>query len=321
MKLIKIFIVLLALSGVIALVLASRLTARPVTAMTAIQPSMNFAYVRVSGLITQYPIVDEKHETLSFRLVDESNDIRVSVYGAVLRDLLARQQVPQPGQRIDLEGTLRIRDDEASLVLNDANALHISVPEASDIALGGLDAMPIGARVSTQAQVRGIRELKGMKLVTLRDESALTTLLLPDELGPMPAVQTGAWLSITASVGEFRDSKQLLPTQAQDIQAIAQPQTSLRKISSLGKSLVGQWVTVQGRVSDLHPFKQGMRFTIVDDAANTEIESVLFDREWDRVTFSQTLSVGDTLVVRGELSEYRNNIEIHPEMAEDVWQP
>ena len=103
MKLIKIFIVLLALSGVVALVLASRLTARPVTAMTAIQPSMNFAYVRVSGLITQYPMVDEKHETLSFRLVDESNDIRVSVYGAVLRDLLARQQVPQPGQRIDLE--------------------------------------------------------------------------------------------------------------------------------------------------------------------------------------------------------------------------
>ena len=323
MKLLKLGVVVLAILGVVALVLASRLTARPITALSAIQPSMNFAYVRVQGLITQYPIVDTKRETLSFRLVDTAanSDIRVNAYGSVLRNLLAGQNLPKPGQKIDLEGTLRIRDDEASLVLNSAEALHISEPEANEIDLSGLDAMPVGARVRTHAQVRDIRVLKGMKLVTLRDESALTTLLLPDEIDPAPAIQIGAWISISASVGEFRDSKQLLPADAHAIQAMGMPPPNLRQLDSLSKSLVGQWVTVQGRVSDLRPFKQGMRITLTDEATSTEIESVLFSRSWDQVPFSQTLSVGDTLMVRGELGEYRDKIELHPELGADVWQP
>ncbi len=325
MKLLKVLVTLLAVTGVIALVLASRLTARPVTALSAIQPSMNFAYVRIQGLITQYPIVDSKRETLSFRLSqmngNANNDIRVNAYGAVVRDLLTRQQLPKPGQRIDLEGTLRIRDDEASLVLNSADAMHMTEPAPSEIELSGLDAMPLGARVSTRGQVRGIRALKGMKLLTLREDSAITTLLLPEELSVTAPINIGTWLSITASVGEFRDSKQLLPGQASDIQLVAMPAPQLRNIDSLGQPLVGQWVTVQGHVGDLRPFKQGMRITLVDDTSNAEIDSVLFDREWDRVAFSQTLSVGDSIFVRGELGEYRNKIELHPEVADDVWQP
>ncbi len=331
MKLLRILVTLLALGGVTALVLASRLTARPITALAAIQPSMNFAYVRIQGLITQYPIVDEKRESVSFRLVAESgsgngneypnSDIRVNAYGAVARDLLARQQVPKPGQRIDLEGTLRIRDDEASLVLNSAEAMHISVPETNAIELNGLDAMSVGARVSTQGQVREIRVLKGMKLITLRDDSAVTTLLLPEALESAQATNIGTWISVTASVGEFRDSKQLLPGSASDIQVIAMPAPQLRDIDNLGESLVGQWVTVRAHVSDLRPFKQGMRITLIDESSNAEIDGVMFDREWDRVPFSQTLSVGDVIFMRGELGAYRKKIELHPELASDVWQP
>lgn len=322
MRLLKVFTVLLALSSVIALVLASRTTPRSLTAISAVQPVMNFAYVRVEGVVTAYPIVSEKDKFLSFRVLDASGEIRVSAYRSVVEQLLAQARVPMPGDRVSVEGTLRVRDDEPSLVLNTSEALTIETPPATSVALQTLDAMQLGERVQTAGQVRRIRDVSdSLRVITLRDGNAVTEMALPLTLTPFgepSPLQVGQWLSVTGAIGEYRDVKQLLPSRTRSMGLLEEPVTDhTRPINALDANLLGQWVGIQGEVSDLLPFKQGMRVEVTDNSG-AAITVVLFDSVWQALPFSMTLSIDDPLRVQGELAEYRGQLEVLPEFAVDV---
>jgi DNA/RNA endonuclease YhcR with UshA esterase domain len=321
MQLIKALILILALSSTVAFVFASRATPRNVTAISAISPSMNFAYVQVRGKVLAYPSLSEGF--LSFRLQDETgSEMRVSVYREVVDALIRSKRVPMPGDMVTVEGTLRVRDDDASLVLNAADGLHLDTPSAASIDLSAINAAALGDRVSVSGQVRRIRDISaGLKVVSLRQGSGVADVLLPVDLlnfGPAPQLALGNWLSITGTVGEFRGERQVLPRHADDLVVLpnAQP-IETRPIDALSKNLLGQWVAVRGLVTDLRPFKQGMRIEL-QDAAGARIVVVAFDSAWNSTPFSQTLTINGSLQVQGELAEYRGELEILPEMGADL---
>ncbi|NJM42171.1 MAG: hypothetical protein HC853_16190 [Anaerolineae bacterium] len=76
-------------------------------------------------------------------------------------------------------------------------------------------------------------------------------------------------------------------------------------------------MAVRGLVTDLRPFKQGMRIEL-QDAAGARIVVVAFDSAWNSLPFSQTLAINDSLHVQGELAEYRGELEILPELGTDL---
>jgi DNA/RNA endonuclease YhcR with UshA esterase domain len=324
MQLIKALIVVLALSGTVAFVVASRATPRNVTAISAISPAMNFAYVQVHGKVPAYPSLDSANQGfLSFRVQDETgSEIRISAYREVVSALIAAQRVPMPGDMVTVEGTLRVRDDEASLVLNTADGLSLNTPQAQVLELSALDATALGERVTVSGQVRRIREISaGLKIISLRQGSGVADVLLPVDMthfGPAPALMLGSWMSVTGTVGEFRGERQVLPRHAHDLVALpnAQP-IETRPIDALNKNLLGQWVAVRGLVADLRPFKQGMRIEL-QDVSGARIVIVAFDSAWNATPFSQTLTINDSLQVQGELAEYRGEFEILPEMGADL---
>src|SRR5512141_1252752 len=113
MRPLKGLLIVLAIAGVTALVLASHSSARPLTAISAVNPAMNFAYVRIEGVVLDYPLVSVADGYLSFQVQDAGGDIRVQAYRAAVESLLARLQIPMPGDNVTVEGTLRVRDEEA----------------------------------------------------------------------------------------------------------------------------------------------------------------------------------------------------------------
>ena len=324
MKLFKALILVLALSSTLAFVFASRATPRNVTAISAISPSMNFAYVQIQGKVIAYPSLSDGF--LSFRVQDETgSEMRVSAYRDVVSALIAAQRVPMPGDAITVEGTLRVRDDVASLVLNTVDGLRLNTPQAASLELAALDAMVLGDRVTVSGQVRRVREIsQGLKVISLRQGSGVADVLLPTGLaaafGTAPDLALGRWVSVTGATGEFRGERQVLPRHADDL--VALPDASPiepRPIDALGKPLLGQWVAVQGLVTDLRPFKQGTRIEL-QDANGARIVIVAFDSAWNTVPFSQTLDINDSLQVQGELAEYRGELEIVPELSSDIEQ-
>lgn len=310
--------VALAVVGTLAFVFASRLTPRPLTAIAAVQPSMNYAYVRIEGVVPAFPSLQDDY--LSFRVLDAGGDLRVSAYRNVVQQLVAQDRIPKPGDRITVEGTLRIRDDEPSLILNTVEGLSIETPAAPAIKLRALDAMVLGERATVTGQVRRIRQIgPHLQVLSLREGNATADVLLPIDdvvFGDAPALQIGDWVQVAGGVGEYRDAKQLLPSSASAITKVDAPVPDLRPIYALSDDLLGQWVSVQTQVDDVRAFAQGVRLTLREGDAS--IIAVIFDSAWQGMPFSGTLQAGDTIRLQGEIADYRGELEIVPELAVDV---
>ncbi|HQX75862.1 MAG TPA: OB-fold nucleic acid binding domain-containing protein [Thermoflexales bacterium] len=313
MRLVRALVVILAVAGVAALVMASRAQARPITVISAITPSMNFAYVRLEGVVPAYPSLSPQNDYLSFRVRDDTGEMRVFAYRAAAQALANAGAIPMPGHKIAVEGTLRVRDDEPTLTLNTAEALLVEPMPALKIELAGLQALNVGERAITSGQARKIKDAGGLKIISLRKGNAQADATL-QSAAPL-SIKPGDWISVTAGVTEYRDAKQLALSRAEDI-AITLPALAdeVRPVAALSKDLLGQWVTVRGVVSDLRPSKTVTRITLDDGA---EIDATLFE-VWQQLPFSQTLKVGDTLLVSGLLTEYRSQLEIQPELSVDV---
>ncbi len=325
MRLLRWLTVALAVSGTAALVLASRSTARPLTLIASVSPAMNFAYVRVEGAVLAYPTLAREGDYLSFHVQDASGDIRVSAYRAVCAQLLTAGRIPMPGDVVAVEGTLRVRDDEPSLVLNMADGLSASRSEPRAIALAALDATPLGQRVTVAGQVREVRDVAGaLRIVGLRQGNAQADLVFPLELTPVagapPSLAPGDWITATGGVGVYRDKRQILPTHAGMVVKHTggddpAARLDVRPIGALDRNLVGAWVAVRGQVAGVNRIQQGAILELQD--GDDRISVAVFDA-WAGVPFSETLQAGDWVIAQGEVAEYKRQLEIMPELPIDL---
>lgn len=315
MRLVRGLVIVLAVAGVAALVMASRAQARPITVISGITPSMNFAYVRIEGVIPAYPSLSPQNDYLSFRVRDDTGEMRVFAYRAAAQNLASANAIPMPGSKVAVEGTLRVRDDEPTLTLNAPEALRLEPMPALAIDLAGLQALNVGEKAITSGQVRKIKDAGGLKIISLRKGNAQADATLQGD-APLSAIKPGDWISVTAGVTEYRDTKQLALGRAGDM-ALTQPVLAdeTRPVKVLSKDLLGQWVTVRGVVSDLRTSKTVTRITIKDSSG--EIEAAMFE-SWQQAAYSQTLKLGDVVTLSGLLTEYRNQLEIQPELAVDL---
>ena len=331
MRLLKVLTLLLAVAGTSALVLASQATARPLTQIASISPSMNFAYVRVEGVVVDYPSLSPEHDYLSFRVQDASGEMRVGAYRSTVKALLDASRLPMPGDRATLEGTLRVRDDEPSLTLNVAEALTLQAGEPQPVSLSALDAMPLGNCAVVAGQARRVRDAsESLRIITLRQGDDETDVLIPLSLqlvfGASPEVKVGDWLTVTGGVSEFRGQRQLLPSKSAQFEVtpgnphVDAQRLEIRPIGAFGRELVGHWVMIQGRLTNVHEIEQGALLD-VEDTAGDQTTVVMFD-PWFSWPYSQTVTVGDTVLVQGELVEYKGKLEIQPQLSIDlVWLP
>ncbi len=316
MRLLKGLVISLAIGGVAALAMAARAAPRQLTQLDRITPGMNFAYVRVRGVVLSYPAVDAQSGFLSFVLRDETGQVRITAYRKAAQALSQAGRIPAPGDRVEAEGVLRIRDDDVTLALNAADALTATRPNAAQIDLTALDALELGERASIAGQVRRLRAISdGLWVITLRDGDALGDVLLRGDAPP--AFTEGGWLRVTGAVASYRDARQLLPAALEDVSAIAPPPAESRPIAALSRDLLGQWITVRAEVIELRPFKLGMRLALRDDELE-QIDVVAFDRVWQSTPLSPTLASGDVIVVSGVLADFHGKLELLPEIGADL---
>lgn len=329
MRLLKLLTLLLAIAGTAALVLASQATARPLTLIASISPSMNFAYVRIEGMVVDYPSLAPEQDYLTFRVRDASGEMRISAYRSTVRALLDAGRLPMPGDHVTLEGTLRVRDNEPSLVLNVADALTVQTDDARMIDLAALDALPLGARATVAGQARRVRAAgESLRIITLRQGDTEADVLIPLSLravfGPPPEISVGDWLTVTGGVGEYRGRRQVLPATADaftitpsDFEVTAQ-RLDIRPIGAFNRDLIGHWVATEGRLTNIREIARGALLEIEDDAGDATTIA-MFD-PWFSWPFSQTVTLGDQVVVQGTLIDYKGRLEIQPQLPIDlIW--
>jgi len=120
--------VLLAVTGLFFLHLAARHSEIPLIKVSEITPMMNFALVRVSGVIEKKAYIARKKgrvESVSFTVDDGSGQIRVAAYSALARSVVDGKRVPAINKKVVVTGSLNVSaDGNMRLILRSAEEVR-----------------------------------------------------------------------------------------------------------------------------------------------------------------------------------------------------
>lgn len=326
----KIGAVVLAAVGLIGLYAAAKNVGVPDVKIARVGATMNLAYVRVSGLVTRQPTYDPASQYLSFRLDDGTGEISVSAYRAETLALVNGGKVPALGDRVTVEGTLRVREDFSALTINAPDRVAIERPQAVKKIIGQIQPGDANTRVTVTGQVTKIREpYPGLTIFSLQDNSGDIDLSVGQEItaltGPLPEIHEGEYVTATGVVSLYRDAPQVTLTSSTDISLAVDPGTlaEARTTGSLGAGDENHLVQVAGAIGPPEPFGAGVKFSLDDGSGAVTL--LLWQDLFDAIDAGAgdtsgrpLLAAGTQVRVVGRVKIYRDEIEVAPEAVSDV---
>jgi len=322
---VKIAAVLLATVGLVALWLAAARAEVPEITIEQAGATMNMAYVQLEGQCTSVPSYDPESDYLSFWVDDGTGEILVSAYRAETQALIEQGRTPALGDQVKVAGTLRVREDFLALTLNVPEQLVITRPNPIEREIGAIEPEDQYLRLRVQGEVRAVYEpYEGLTLITLRDESGSIPIAVSEDLvalsGVTPTLSTGQTVAVTATVSLYGDRPQLVPASVADIAPLdyAERVAVERRIGELTAADVDQLVVVRGSVIEVSAFSAGVKLTL-DDGSGT-IAVLLWQNIYDSLLDGPgpELGFGAEVRVQGQVSVYRGQLEVAPELPEDV---
>ncbi|MFN3763089.1 MAG: OB-fold nucleic acid binding domain-containing protein, partial [Anaerolineae bacterium] len=261
--------------------------------------------------------------SLSFTVADDTGEMRVWAFRDVVNSLRAAGRIPALGDEVTVAGTLRVREEDVSLTLNVPDHLHIARPEPEERTIGSLTAADALRRVRVRGQVRNVREpYSGLILITLRDATGAIDLAVDSGLqyltGDFRPPEVGQSLEVTATVSLYRDTPQLVPPSVGDILPLEEtvPIAEARPIGTLSAADQGRLVTVRGILRRAEPFSAGYRLLLEDDSGSVTV--LLWQDLYRALPDPSSLQADAELEVTGEVSLYRNTLEVVPVSPRDV---
>ena len=320
---VKIAAVALATVGLAILWFAAIRAEVPLIQIGQAGATMNMAYVRIEGCCTRAPSYNPESETLSFWIEDDTGDMYVSAYRAETRTIIDQDRVPALGDLVEVAGTLRVREDFLSLTINVPEQLEIARAEPVDRDIGTIAPEDQYLRVRVRGQVREIYEpYQGLTLITVRDGTGSIPVVVSEDLialSPVsPTLPVGQPVEVVAAVSLYGDTPQLMPASIADVVPLSQavPIAAEKQIGELTTTDVGQLAIVRGKVIEVNPFSAGVKYTL-DDGTGAII-ALLWQDVYDGMRNGPEPEIGAEVQVQGEISEYRGELEVIPELAEDV---
>ena len=295
----------------------------PLVPIGQVGATMNLAYVRLEGRITRSPSFAPESHTLTFWLADDTGEIYVAAYRHEAKDLMTSGRVPALGDRVSVVGTLRWREDFASLTINAPDQVMVTKPEPTERSVAEIDRDSALKRVRLRGQVRDIRSpYAGLTLIGLRDATGAIDVAVPQETlaltGGLTTPSPGQMVEVEGTVTFYKETPQLTLTDVADLTPLVEPTgiAPILLVSDLDAEAVGDWVGLQGIVTRIAPFSAGVKLTL--DDGSDEITVLLWQDLYDGLPPATALAEGMALTVYGQVSEYRGQTELIPELPIDV---
>jgi DNA/RNA endonuclease YhcR with UshA esterase domain len=315
--------ILFALLGLAALLYAVSGTATPRVTVASIAATMNYAYVRLEGIVTRGPVYDPATQELHFYLADTTGEILVSSFRATTNQLIDQKKIPAAGDHVAVEGTLRVREDFVSLNLASPDKLDIAHPEPHPLKIGDLGRDHNLQAITISGDVREITSpYTGLTLISVGDASGeVDVAVYADVLaltGSLPAMQPGDAVQVNGTVTLYKDTPQLTLTDAQGLKKLAEDAAPVTtsQIGELDAARIGTRVAVAANVAGTQKFSQGWR-VMLDDGSGT-ITLLLWQDTFAQIADADQLKKGARVQALGKLSEYHGELELTPAHASDV---
>ena len=262
----------------------------PLVPIGQVGAAMNLAYVRLESQVTRGPGFDPDSHAISFWLADDTGEIYVAAYCHEAEELMASGRVPALGDRVSLVGTLRLREDFASLIVDAPDQVVVTKPEPSERSVAEIDPRSELERVRLRGQVRGIRSpYEGLTLIGLRDASGAIDVAVPEETlaltGDLVHPSPGQMVEVEGTVTVYKGMPQLTLTDVADLTPSSEVAdvAPIQLVSEIGAEAVGEWVGLQGFVTQIAPFSAGVKLTLDDGSGEARVyirESVGVGGPW-----------------------------------------
>ncbi len=318
--------ILLAIGGLALLYYVSVTTTVPTIRIGQIQAAMNYAYVHIEGIVRRSPSFNPDSESLSFWVDDGSGQMLVAAFRSGAWALIQADRVPSIGDRVSVEGTLRVRDETPSLTLTSIDSLALTrvTDSAATRDLGSVTPEDVLSGVTVRGQVRALREpYEGFRLLTIRDATGEIDVTIDDGIeqfgSPAPAAQVGDSIAVTGVVTLFEETPQITLTRGEYIKLLDEPVAiaELKPIREIGDDEIGDWVRVQGSIAKIAPFSAGVKFTL-GDAQGRDITLLLWRDVFESLPDAAGWQIGAEVTAQGRVNSFRGELEIIPELARDV---
>ena len=312
----------LAIAGLAVLLLIAPRSRVPAVKIGDLAGTMNWAYVRVGGVVTRQPVYDPEAGNLKLWLGDGTGELMVMAYRSEAEAMLTQGLVPVMGDEVVLEGTLRIQEDFSYLVLNLPEQVEVQSPEPVQVTIEG-----IGEALYQKVTVRGVirddrTPYEGLRLLTLRDATGEIDVALPSAAaalgGEWPDLEVGRSVQVTGAVDQYRGTPQISVGRPGDL-VLLEEAIALAPARSIGELSLGDvesMVTIEGTISRIAPFSAGVKAVLEDGSG--AITLLLWQDLYESLPEQDALAAGTVVRAQGKVAEYEGDLEVVPELPSDV---
>ncbi|MFN2154808.1 MAG: OB-fold nucleic acid binding domain-containing protein, partial [Anaerolineae bacterium] len=284
---------------------------------------MDWAYVRVLGVITRHPSYDPSSGQFAFWLDDGTGEIRAVAYRPVSDRLVEAPHVPVLGDRVGAEGTLRIRTDFSQLVISLPSALQIERPVPVVSAIAELTEEHLYRRICLRGQVRSVRvPYEGLVVLSFRDRTGQMEVVVDRAFATVHSavlsLEPGDQVELCGAVTSYQDELQLALDTTTTIERLPVPVevAPQRRIAGIEREDLGQLVRLQAEIVAVSSLQSGLKL-LVDDGSGRLVVILWQDVIAEREDVGN-LEEGGLLDVYGRVAEYRGQLEVVPEIPGDL---
>jgi DNA/RNA endonuclease YhcR with UshA esterase domain len=287
---------------------------------------------------------------VKYTIEDDSGQVTLLLWQDVDRAVVGREALIV-GSEITAQGLVSEYQGELEVVPElalDVQIVHAREFTYTPVDVGVIAAEDVGAWVCIQGQITRATPFSAGVKYTVRDETGEITLLLwEDVIEAVPQREdliAGAEISAKGKVSEYHGELEVIPTEGTDVTVLAvraatptptpeptatpspivtptpastpTPAVEVTAIGDVGPGSVGQRLTIEGDITQVASFSQGVKFTLDDGTG--QITLLLWQDTYQALPNWADLRIGTRVRASGVVNEYDGALELVPEAASDV---
>ncbi|MDR0993570.1 MAG: hypothetical protein LBN38_03250 [Verrucomicrobiota bacterium] len=221
--------VLLATVGLFLLYLMAKHRDIPVVPLNTVQPTMNFAQIRVVGTVDNDARPFRSGMGMSFNVDDGTGKITVFITKKQMDELIEENMVPKAGDSINFAGGLSVSDEQMSMRLLSVKEMKLERAPVLSVRLADIDHSMAGTSISVAGKVSALvspptnsRRPYELKINDGTDERLITFWQSEYDQIANPEALAGAYIRARVSVARYQKTLQLKLASGQDIEILDQ---------------------------------------------------------------------------------------------------
>ncbi|MBN2541362.1 hypothetical protein JXI42_00695 [bacterium] len=329
-RLLKIFALSFSIIGVIILFIVSRQTEVRLVPIGEISTTMNFAFLRIKGVVIDVPRVNAADHYVSFDLSDPTGVMSVRAYSATADAMIGESKIPMLGDTVDVAGTVRIKAENPGILVNLPKMVKITSPAPLPMEIASITKGNMNEVVTIQGEVSGIKDYDNLANLTLsspKAEGSIDLVLYKGTYeGDIPPIAEKDKIKVTGMVSEYRDKLQVIPRSLTEIEFIDKLESSHRveisqpppfvPLKDLSWDFHDKVIIIEGKITYVRDFGKGKELTLKQGDHYAAV--VIWKDTFEEIPGNQNIKVGESIKVTGKLGDYKGKLQLVPRDAVDV---